>query len=37
VSRDELLLRLGESLETTLDCRALTESIAETALEGLGV
>lgn len=36
VSRDELLLRLGETLERTLDRRALTESIAETAMEGLG-
>ncbi|GAA4538836.1 sensor histidine kinase [Pseudonocardia xishanensis] len=36
VSRDELLLRLGDTLEHTLDRRALTESIAETAMEGLG-
>ena len=36
VSRDELLLRLGETLERTLDRRALTSSIAETAMEGLG-
>lgn len=36
VPRDELLLRLGDTLEHTLDRRALTESIAETAREGLG-
>jgi signal transduction histidine kinase len=30
------LLRLGDTLEHTLDRRALTESIAETAMEGLG-
>ncbi|HEY5877537.1 MAG TPA: response regulator transcription factor [Nakamurella sp.] len=36
ISRDELLLRLGETLERTLDRRALTGSIAETAMEGLG-
>ena len=36
ISRDELLLRLGDTLEHTLDRRALTESIAETAMEGLG-
>jgi len=36
VPRDELLLRLGDALEHTLDRRALTESIAETAMEGLG-
>ena len=36
VSRDELLLRLGDTLERTLDRRALTVSIAETAMEGLG-
>lgn len=37
VSRDELLLRLGDTLEHTMDRSALTQSIAETALEGLGV
>jgi signal transduction histidine kinase len=37
VSRDDLLLRLGDTLEHTLDRRALTVSIAETAMEGLGV
>jgi signal transduction histidine kinase len=36
VSRDELLLRLGDTLEHTLDRHALTESTAETAMEGLG-
>jgi signal transduction histidine kinase len=35
VSRDELLLRLGDTLEHTMDRNALTESIAETAMEGL--
>jgi signal transduction histidine kinase len=37
ISRDELLLRLGDALEHTLDRRALAESIALTALEGLEV
>jgi signal transduction histidine kinase len=36
VYRDELLLRLGDTLEHTLDRDALTRSIAETAMEGLG-
>ena len=36
LSRDDLLLRVGETLERTMDRRALTESIAELALEGLG-
>lgn len=36
VPRDELLLRLGDTLEHTMDRHALTESIAETAMEGLG-
>jgi signal transduction histidine kinase len=36
VSRDELLLRLGDTLEHTMDRDALTRSIAETAMEGLG-
>jgi signal transduction histidine kinase len=37
VTRDELLLRLGDTLEHTLDRQALAESIAGTAREGLGV
>jgi hypothetical protein len=36
LSRDDLLLRVGETLERTMDRRALTESIADLALEGLG-
>jgi signal transduction histidine kinase len=36
LSRDDLLLRVGETLERTMDRQALTQSIAELALEGLG-
>ncbi len=36
VSRDELLVRLGATLEHTLDRDELTVAIAETAREGLG-
>jgi hypothetical protein len=36
LSREDLLLRVGETLERTMNRRALTESIAEIALEGLG-
>ena len=36
LSREDLLLRVGETLERTMDRRALSESIAELALEGLG-
>jgi signal transduction histidine kinase len=36
ITRDELLQRLGDTLEHTMDRHALTESIAKTALEGLG-
>ncbi|MEV0459592.1 sensor histidine kinase [Catellatospora methionotrophica] len=35
VPRDELLRRLGDALENTMDRRALTESIARTVQEGL--
>lgn len=37
LSRDDLLLRLGDTLEHTMDRQALTASIAESAMEGLGV
>ncbi len=36
LSREDLLLRVGETLERTMDRRGLTESMAEIALEGLG-
>ncbi len=37
VPRDELVRRLGATLEHTLDARQLTAAIASTAREGLGV
>jgi signal transduction histidine kinase len=37
ISRDELLVRLGATLEHTVDRDELKESIAATAYEGLGV